>query len=139
MHPAIQLTDITRRYGTVQALDQLSLTVPSGQVLALLGPNGAGKSTATEVVLGLTKPDSGTVTVFGRSPHQAIREGSTGAMLQNGALLDTSVRRLIHGVRGFIVTRCPSTTSSSSPGSADSSTRAPQSSLGGRPNGCASR
>lgn len=94
--PGIQLTNLTKRYGSLTAVDDLDLEVPAGQILALLGPNGAGKSTTTEMVLGITKPDAGTVRVFGNDPTTAIRRGDSGAMLQNGALLwDTSVGRLI--------------------------------------------
>ena len=85
--PAISLTGLTKRFGSLTAVDALDLEVPAGQILALLGPNGAGKSTTTEMVLGLTKPDAGTARVFGATPTEAVRGGDVGAMLQNGALL----------------------------------------------------
>ena len=84
---ASQLTGLTKRYGTLTAVDRLDLDVPAGQILALLGPNGAGKSTTTEMILGLTRPDAGDVSVFGTDPDTAVRRGDTGAMLQNGTLL----------------------------------------------------
>lgn len=62
--------------------------IAPGEVVALLGPNGAGKSTTVDMLLGLTKPDAGTVTVFGSDPRDAVMAGSIGAMLQGGALLD---------------------------------------------------
>ena len=63
--------------------------------LALLGPNGAGKSTTLEMLLGLTEPDAGTVSIFGASPREAIDAGGIGAMLQIGGLIgDLSVREL---------------------------------------------
>ena len=100
--PAIQLAGLTKRFGSLTAVDALDLEVPAGQILAFLGPNGAGKSTTTEMVLGLTKPDAGTARVFGASPTDAVRRGDVGAMLQNGALLaETSVGamlRLVHGL-----------------------------------------
>ena len=105
---AIQITGLHKRYGTVRAVDGLDLTVPEGQILALLGPNGAGKSTTTEMILGLTQPDSGEVRVFGDSPTAAVRRGVTGAMLQNGTLLyDISVRRLIAMMHGLHVNPLP--------------------------------
>lgn len=105
---AIQLTGLTKTYGTLTAVDRLDLDVPAGQILALLGPNGAGKSTATEMVLGLTKPDAGTVRVFGLDPVAAVRAGHTGAMLQNGALLaDTTVDRLLRMMHGLHVAPLP--------------------------------
>ena len=100
--PAIRLDSVTKRYGDLTAVDDLSLEVPAGQVLALLGPNGAGKSTTTEMILSITKPDGGAVRVFGRSPTEALRRGDTGAMLQNGALLwDTKVGRLLRGMHSL--------------------------------------
>ncbi|MDO5678473.1 MAG: ABC transporter ATP-binding protein, partial [Propionibacteriaceae bacterium] len=99
---AIQLTGLTKTYGSLTAVDRLDLDVPAGQILAMLGPNGAGKSTTTEMIIGLTQPDAGSAKVFGLEPTTAVRAGRTGAMLQNGALLaDTSVLRLLkmmHGV-----------------------------------------
>ncbi|GAB3624590.1 ABC transporter ATP-binding protein [Mariniluteicoccus endophyticus] len=100
--PAIDLADVTRRYGAVTAVDALDLTVPTGQILALLGPNGAGKSTTTEMVLGLARPDHGRVSVLGTSAQAAVRSGGCGAMLQNGALLpDTTVKVLLGLVHGL--------------------------------------
>ena len=99
---AITLTGLTKTYGTLTAVDALDLSVPAGQIMALLGPNGAGKSTTTEMVLGLTKPDAGTVEVFGADPVGAMRRGDIGAMLQNGVLLwDVPVRRLLTLMHGL--------------------------------------
>lgn len=99
---AITLTGITKTYGSLTAVDTLDLRVPVGEILALLGPNGAGKSTTTEMVLGLTKPDAGTVEVFGTDPIGAMRRGDVGAMLQNGTLLwDVPVRRLLTLMHGL--------------------------------------
>lgn len=106
--PAIQLTGLTKRYGSLTAVDQLDLTVPAGQILAFLGPNGAGKSTTTEMVLGLVQPDAGRARVFGQSPTDAMRSGEVGAMLQNGTLLwDTSVRSLLTMMHGLHVRPLP--------------------------------
>ena len=99
---AITLTGLTKTYGTLTAVDALDLTVPAGQIMALLGPNGAGKSTTTEMVLGLTRPDAGSVAVFGADPITAMRRGEVGAMLQNGVLLwDVPVRRLLTLMHGL--------------------------------------
>lgn len=89
---AIQLRAVTKRFGPVTAVNHLDLDVPEGQIMAVLGPNGAGKSTTNEMVLGLTSPDDGSVSVFGAPPIRAVRSGQVGAMLQAGALLqDTNV------------------------------------------------
>lgn len=102
MNNAIELHGLAKRYGPVEALRGLDLVVPSGQIVALLGPNGAGKSTATEVILGLVTPDSGTACVFARPPRAAVRQGLVGAMLQNGTLLPNSsvaaMLRIVHGL-----------------------------------------
>lgn len=85
---AIRLGGIAKRYGDVRAVSHVDLTIAPGEVVALLGPNGAGKSTTVDMILGLTKPDEGTVSVFGQTPADAVRAGMIGAMLQGGTLLD---------------------------------------------------
>jgi ABC-2 type transport system ATP-binding protein len=82
------MRDLHKAFGEVRAVDGVDLTVSAGEVVALLGPNGAGKSTTVDMLLGLSTPDRGEVTVFGRTPRQAVAEGVVGAMLQSGALLD---------------------------------------------------
>ena len=67
---AVKLDDVTKRYGDILAIDHLSLEVKSGEVFGLLGPNGSGKSTTLKMILGLVKPDSGTVNVFGVNVHE---------------------------------------------------------------------
>ncbi|TDV54154.1 ABC transporter ATP-binding protein [Actinophytocola oryzae] len=82
------LAGLHKSYGDVHAVAGVDLTIAPGEVVALLGPNGAGKSTTVDMLLGLTKPDAGTVTVFGASPNEAVARGTIGAMLQGGALLE---------------------------------------------------
>jgi ABC-2 type transport system ATP-binding protein len=82
--------------GPVHAVRGVDIAIAPGEVVALLGPNGAGKSTTVDVLLGLTKADEGTATIFGRPPAEAVREGMVGAMLQTGSLLrDLTVRELV--------------------------------------------
>ncbi len=76
------LVGVTKRYGAVTALDECSLALQPGEVLALLGPNGAGKSTAIRCLLGLIAPTGGTVRVFGQDPRAAAARTRLGAMLQ---------------------------------------------------------
>ena len=57
----IEARGLTKRYGATVAVDDLSFTVPPGQVTGSLGPNGAGKSTTMRLILGLDAPDSGSV------------------------------------------------------------------------------
>ncbi len=93
--PAV-LAGLTKRYGSVTAVDDLNLTINPGEVVALLGPNGAGKSTTIDMMLGLTRPDAGDVQLYGKPPADAIRAGSVGAMLQSGGLLpDLTVREIV--------------------------------------------
>src|SRR5215211_1007204 len=87
---------LRKSWGSVRAVDGVDLDVVAGETLALLGPNGAGKSTTIDILLGLTRPDAGEVTVFGRQPAEAARAGQVGAMLQTAGLLsDVTVRELI--------------------------------------------
>jgi ABC-2 type transport system ATP-binding protein len=85
---AVMLAGLRKSYGDVHAVAGVDLVIAAGEVVALLGPNGAGKSTTVDMLLGLTRPDAGAVTVFGASPHEAVATGTIGAMLQGGALLD---------------------------------------------------
>jgi ABC-2 type transport system ATP-binding protein len=79
------LTSITKRYSNgVVALDNLSLDLKRGEIVAVLGPNGAGKSTAVKLLLGLSSPTSGSVRIFGADPRDPAARARTGAMLQVG-------------------------------------------------------
>lgn len=81
---ALRFEDVTHRYGARVALDKLGLEVARGETLALLGPNGAGKSTTISLLLGLLRPQTGTVEILGTSPLKALAQGRIGAMLQTG-------------------------------------------------------
>ena len=65
----IEITNLSKSYnkGTVKAVDSLNLTVNNGEIFGFLGPNGAGKTTTIKMMVGLLKPDSGTVTINGNS------------------------------------------------------------------------
>jgi ABC-2 type transport system ATP-binding protein len=97
---AIQLTALTKTYrgpqGPIHAVRGIDVAIAEGETVALLGPNGAGKSTTIDMLLGLIQPGDGTVSVFGRTPREAVDSGLIGGMLQTGALIrDLSVRELI--------------------------------------------
>ncbi len=100
---AAELTNVTRRYRNgVVALDNLSLTLHRGEVVALLGPNGAGKSTAVKLLMGLSAPTSGTVRIFGADPRQSATRLRTGVMLQVGTAPQMlRVREHIAMFRGY--------------------------------------
>lgn len=94
---SIVLEGIHKSYGLQHALRGIDLVISPGETVALLGPNGAGKSTTIDMMLGLGHPDAGKVTLFGRSPAEAVAEGRVGGMLQTGSLLDNlSVRELVN-------------------------------------------
>ena len=61
----IEITHLTKRYGALTAVDDVSFNVAPGEVLGFLGPNGAGKSTTMKVITGFLAPTSGTVRVMG--------------------------------------------------------------------------
>jgi ABC-2 type transport system ATP-binding protein len=67
--PSITTTALGKRYGSVWALQDCTISVPPGRVTALVGPNGAGKTTLLKMLTGLTAPSAGTLTVLGRSPE----------------------------------------------------------------------
>ena len=76
----LELDHVTRRFGGVVALDDVSFSVEQGEIAGLIGPNGAGKTTAFNVITRLYKPDDGEVTFDGESlletpPHGVIRRG----------------------------------------------------------------
>jgi ABC-2 type transport system ATP-binding protein len=80
---AIEARGLVKRYGPVTAVDNVDLTVRTGDVYGYLGPNGAGKTTSLRMLLGLIRPDEGTAKLFGRDP------------LVEGA-------RALDGVAGFV-------------------------------------
>jgi ABC-2 type transport system ATP-binding protein len=68
--PAIEIKDLTRRYGHLEAVNGLSLAVQPGRCYGFFGRNGAGKTTTIKCLLNLLRPDSGTVRVFGLDPRK---------------------------------------------------------------------
>ena len=87
----IEASGLTKRYGATLAVDDLSFTVPPGQVTGFLGPNGSGKSTTMRLILGLDAPSSGLVTVGGR-PYATYRR----PLFEVGAMLEA---KAFHGGR----------------------------------------
>jgi ABC-2 type transport system ATP-binding protein len=79
----IAVDRLSKRFGTIQAVDDLSFTVQPGRVTGFLGPNGAGKTTTLRVLLGLARPDAGTATIGGRRYHDLPHPASVvGAALE---------------------------------------------------------
>ncbi|MFB7251542.1 ABC transporter ATP-binding protein [Microbacterium sp. NPDC056234] len=96
----IDFAGVRRHFGhgarRVQAVDDVTLTISRGEVVALLGPNGAGKTTTLDMLMGLSEPSEGTVRVLGERPDQATARGAIAAVLQTGGLLsDLTVRETV--------------------------------------------
>jgi ABC-2 type transport system ATP-binding protein len=81
MNP-VETNRLTKRYGDLVAVDEVSLTVRPGEVYGFLGPNGAGKTTTLRMLLGLVRPTAGTVRLLGRPP------GTAGYLARVGALIE---------------------------------------------------
>jgi branched-chain amino acid transport system ATP-binding protein len=93
----LELENVTRRFGGLVALDDVSFSVEQGEIAGLIGPNGAGKTTAFNVITRLYKPDSGTVafdgtSLLGTPPHRVIRRGIA-RTFQNVELFSTMTVR----------------------------------------------
>lgn len=83
------LDHVSKNYGSVAALRDVSLNVHAGELVSVLGPNGAGKTTAIKLLLGLAGPSAGTVNVFGGDPRNPRNRLRTGAMLQVARVPET--------------------------------------------------
>jgi ABC-2 type transport system ATP-binding protein len=106
--PVAVLDGVTKRYGDTTALDDLSLAIGQGGVVALLGPNGAGKTTAVKLLLGLAAPTSGRATLFGRDPRDAATRQRIGAMLQVARVPETlKVREHLDLFRAYYPSPAP--------------------------------
>ncbi len=86
---AAALRGVTKRFGSVVALDRVDLEVRSGDVLALLGPNGAGKTTALSILLGLRRPEAGWAELFGADPRRAASRTAVGVTPQDASFPPT--------------------------------------------------
>ncbi len=84
----VELRNVTKRFGAVTALDQLTLEVRRGEIFGLLGPNGAGKSTAIHSMVGLLRPDGGEVRVKGGNPQDPLVRTRLGVAPQMLSLYD---------------------------------------------------
>jgi ABC-2 type transport system ATP-binding protein len=84
-----RLAGVSKNYGEIHAVRNVTLEVHAGEVVAVLGPNGAGKTTAVKLLLGLAAANAGTVTVFGGDPRDPANRTRTGAMLQVGRVPET--------------------------------------------------
>jgi len=90
---AVVVSEVSKVFGTLQVLQEISLTVREGEVVSLVGPSGCGKTTLLRIIAGLEEPSSGQVRVNGDSPSQACRKHSIGIAFQHAALLKSLTSR----------------------------------------------
>jgi ABC-2 type transport system ATP-binding protein len=108
MTAAIQLDRVTKVYKGKKAVDNLSLKIEQGSVVALLGPNGAGKTTTVSMILGLHQPTSGSVTLLGGDPREQRIRDRIGAMLQDVSVIDNlKVSETINLFRSYYIKPLP--------------------------------
>jgi ABC-2 type transport system ATP-binding protein len=100
----IVAADVAKAFGQVRALDGLDLVVDRGERVVVLGPNGAGKTTAISILLGLRRPDRGTVLVFGASPTQLDVRRRLGCAPQQSAFPETLT---VGGIVDFVRAHYP--------------------------------
>lgn len=81
LNAALSIEGLTKKYGRIRAVEDLSLELQEGSVYGLLGPNGSGKTTTLGIILGVIRPDAGLYRWFGRAPDAAIRQ-KIGALLE---------------------------------------------------------
>jgi ABC-2 type transport system ATP-binding protein len=84
--PAVELTNVSKRFGDVQALQDVSFTINAGEVVAMLGPNGAGKTTSISIMLGTRQPTAGQARLFGVHPRDLEARRRIGVMLQESGV-----------------------------------------------------
>jgi ABC-2 type transport system ATP-binding protein len=99
---AVELIEATKHYGQIQALREVTLSIEPGHLVAILGPNGAGKTTAISLMLGLRRPTSGKVRLFGLAPQDRRARSRCGVMLQESGVSDMlTVREVVDLFRSY--------------------------------------
>src|SRR5580704_3600906 len=84
---AVKLTGIHKNFRQVRAVRGLDIQIESGEIVAILGPNGAGKTTTIDMILGLSQPTKGEVSVYDMPPRETTGRGLVSAVMQTGGLL----------------------------------------------------
>ncbi|MFN2544727.1 MAG: ABC transporter ATP-binding protein [Actinomycetota bacterium] len=102
--PAVEVRELSKRYGSIEAVRGISFEVGEGEVFSLLGPNGAGKTTTVEILEGYRRRDEGTVSVLGHDPsrgERALKERIGIVLQQTGVEEFLTVRETIEMYRGY--------------------------------------
>jgi ABC-2 type transport system ATP-binding protein len=100
--PVVELRAARKRYGDVEALRGVDLTIERGEVVALLGPNGAGKTTTVNLMLGLRRPTSGEARLFGLDPTDRRARSRCGVVLQESGVTGVlTAREIVDLVRAY--------------------------------------
>jgi ABC-2 type transport system ATP-binding protein len=92
---AICLTDVTKRFSGVAAVDRLTLTVPAGSIYGFIGPNGSGKTTTLRMIMNILLPDEGEIAVLGSRASGAARDRVSYLPEERGLYKKMTVRRLL--------------------------------------------
>ncbi|MFD1179577.1 ABC transporter ATP-binding protein [Paenibacillus puldeungensis] len=102
METIIEVNNVSKAFKDKKAVDGVSIQVEKGSIVALLGPNGAGKTTTMLMMLGLLKPTSGSIKLFGQEPGSTAASQRIGAMLQEVSVMDRlKVKELIELFRSY--------------------------------------
>jgi ABC-2 type transport system ATP-binding protein len=104
MTAAVELQNASKSFGAVKAVNNVSMSVQPGEIVAFLGPNGAGKTTAISLMLGLRRPDAGMARVFGRDPRDPSARDRVGVMLQESDVIGTL---RVHEIVGLVARYYP--------------------------------
>ena len=106
--PAVAAAGLHKSFGPVTAVDGIDIRIEPGEIVALLGPNGAGKTTTIDMILGLSHPDRGSVSICGTAPAEAIEHGLVAAVMQTGGLLkDLTVAETVRLTASLFAERRP--------------------------------
>src|SRR5688500_19147522 len=95
MADAILLRSVTKRFGAVAAVTDLSLAVPSGSIYGFIGPNGSGKTTTLRMIMNIILPDTGEIEVLGSRETAAARDQVSYLPEERGLYKKMTVRRLL--------------------------------------------
>src|SRR5207244_12326716 len=111
MATVVELQGARKRFGQVEALKGVDLTIGAGELVALLGPNGAGKTTSIALMLGLRRPTAGQALRFGPDPNDRRARSRCGVMLQeSGTTGMLTVRELVDLFRSYYPSPLPAAT-----------------------------